>query len=116
MDPFGFFFIAAGLLSVAAGTFGWEWFLSHRKARFFVSIFGRTGARIFYVIVGAGFVVFGVMFLPGYIKDNPRRKARFQHTNVPVLVYSECQLRGIEFNAASQGLRSRISCSRWKEA
>jgi drug/metabolite transporter superfamily protein YnfA len=46
-------FVAAGLFAVAGGVFDWDWFMESRKARFFVTIFGRTSVRIFYVLLGA---------------------------------------------------------------
>lgn len=69
MNWFGLFFIAAGLFSVAGAVYDWDWFMNHRKARFFVAIFGRTGARIWYALLGAGLAVAGVLFLMGMIAE-----------------------------------------------
>ncbi len=64
MEKFYFFFIfGAGLFSIVASIFNWDWFFENRKARLFVSLFGRTGARVFYIILGL-FVValsFGIL-------------------------------------------------------
>ena len=46
------FLLFAGLFSTAGGVLNWEWFFAHRKAVFFIQLFGRTGARAFYVILG----------------------------------------------------------------
>jgi len=69
MNWFGLFFIAAGLFSLAGAVCDWEWFMTHRKARFFVSVFGRTGARIWYALFGIGLAVLGVLFLLGIIAE-----------------------------------------------
>ncbi|MBL8797815.1 MAG: immunity 17 family protein [Planctomycetia bacterium] len=69
MNWYGLLFVAIGLFSATAAACDWEWFMTHYKARFFVSIFGRTGARIFYVLIGLGFVVLGVLFMLGIIAD-----------------------------------------------
>jgi small neutral amino acid transporter SnatA (MarC family) len=42
----------AGLFSIVASILNWDWFFNHRRARIFLKMFGRTGARIFYTILG----------------------------------------------------------------
>lgn len=69
MHWFGLFFIAAGLFSLCGAVCDWEWFMTHRKASFFVSVFGRIGARIFYALFGAGLAILGVLFLTGVIAE-----------------------------------------------
>ena len=49
----------AGTFTIVAAIADWEWFFSHPKARFFVDRFGRSGARVFYVILGLMLVVLG---------------------------------------------------------
>ena len=51
------FFILIGLFSIAAGILNWDWFMENSRARFFVRIFGRSGARIFYVALGVFIIV-----------------------------------------------------------
>ncbi len=70
MNPWGLFFIAAGLFSAAGGMFDWEWFMNHRKAQFMSTILSRTGARIFYVIVGAALAILGTMMAAGLVRDS----------------------------------------------
>ena len=53
--------VAAGSFSVAGAVLDWSFFMNSRKAAVFVSLFGRNGARIFYVVLGAALVVFGVV-------------------------------------------------------
>jgi len=53
------FMILGGGFVVLGGAMDWDWFMNHRRARLFVSLFGRQGTRVFYVILGA------VLFLAG---------------------------------------------------
>lgn len=70
MNPLGLAIIAAGLFTAIAGVGNWDWFMNHPKARFMCSIFGREGARVFYIIIGIAFVVLGVLFAIGMIQDS----------------------------------------------
>ena len=42
-----------GLFCLICGIFNFEWFFRTRKAQRFVNLIGRTGARIFYIVLGA---------------------------------------------------------------
>jgi hypothetical protein len=70
MNPLGLVVVAAGLFSIIAGAMDWDWFMNHPKARLVCGICGRGGARIFYVVLGAAFVVLGVLFATGVIADH----------------------------------------------
>lgn len=70
MNPIGLGFIAAGLFAAIAGVGNWDWFMNHPKARFMCSVFGRSGARIFYVVIGIAFIVLGALFAAGVIQDS----------------------------------------------
>ncbi|EAZ92987.1 immunity 17 family protein [Crocosphaera chwakensis] len=59
----GFFLILAGLFSLCGAIFNWNWYMNHRKARFIVKILGRAGARIFYGVLGLGFIILGSLLL-----------------------------------------------------
>ncbi|MHC5054880.1 MAG: immunity 17 family protein [Planctomycetota bacterium] len=59
--------VAGGVFSIAGAVFNWEWFMTARKARFIVAIAGRTGARIFYGVLGVALVVIGALALTGFI-------------------------------------------------
>ena len=48
----GLFAILAGLFTIFCAAKDFDWFMNHHKARFFVNIFGRDGARVFYGILG----------------------------------------------------------------
>jgi len=43
----------SGLFIIAAALLDWDWFFNHWRAALFVRLFGRNGARIFYVVLGA---------------------------------------------------------------
>ena len=47
-----FLIIACGLFSLVCAVMNWDWFMNHRKAKFMISLLGRTGARIFYSVLG----------------------------------------------------------------
>ncbi len=44
--------VFAGLFSIAGAILDWEWFMTSRRAAMFVRLLGRTGARIFYALLG----------------------------------------------------------------
>ena len=67
MNFTGLLLILAGLFSVAGASFDWEWFMNHRKARLFTKLLGRTGARIFYGLLGFVIAVLGVFTMFGII-------------------------------------------------
>lgn len=49
----------AGTFTIVAAMADWEWFFTHPKAKFFVDRFGRSGARVFYGILGLTLVALG---------------------------------------------------------
>lgn len=63
----GLFIAAAGIFSITAVLGNWDWFMNHRKARFFIAILGRTGTRIFYGILGTLLLVLGTLVSLGII-------------------------------------------------
>lgn len=63
----GFIVILCGLFSAAGGLFGWEWFLNNRKARLWVNLLGRNGARGFYVVLGVALAGFGSALVVGLL-------------------------------------------------
>ncbi len=69
MNPIGLFLVAAGIFSICGAAFDWDWFINSRKARFFVAMFGRTGARLFYAFLGAVITVIGVLITTGVIES-----------------------------------------------
>lgn len=56
----GVIIILCGIFSICGSVFNWDWYFNNRKARGVVSLFGRTGARIFYVILGLIIIAMGI--------------------------------------------------------
>ena len=68
MNGTGIVFILVGIFSLAGAGFNWDWFMEHRKARFFTKILGgRERARIFYLVLGVAFLIFGTLGIIGII-------------------------------------------------
>jgi hypothetical protein len=59
----GVLVMGAGAFSILGGVMNWDWYMNNRRARLITAIVGRTGARIFYVALGAAFMVGGVLFM-----------------------------------------------------
>jgi hypothetical protein len=70
----GLLVVACGAFTVCGAANDWEWFMNHHKARLWLAMFGRTGTRIFYGILGSVLVVMGVLIALGLIKNEPRRQ------------------------------------------
>lgn len=51
------FALAAGLFTLVSAILDWNWFFESQKAKFFVDLFGRNGARLFYGVLGIFIVV-----------------------------------------------------------
>lgn len=48
--------LAVGIFSLCGAIYDWDFFMNDYKAQFFVKLFGRNGARIFYGALG-GFII-----------------------------------------------------------
>ena len=59
--------VIAGLFCCVCAGLNFDFFMNHRKAYFIVKIFGRSGARIFYVLIGLAFIAVGIGFYTGAI-------------------------------------------------
>ena len=59
----GLFLLLAGAFSVCGGVFDWSFFMENRRARLFVFLFTRNGARVFYGILGGVLGGVGFAFL-----------------------------------------------------
>ncbi len=73
MNLFAILFLFGGLFSIAGAAADWDWFMNHRKAQFFVSLFGRNGARVFYMLLGLVLACLGAAGLLGFIDMELRR-------------------------------------------
>ncbi len=67
MNPVGLLFVAGGAFSIVGAACDWDWFMNARKARLFVKLFSRNGARVFYGILGTALVVLGVLGATGVV-------------------------------------------------
>jgi len=58
-------FIVVGFYSIAGAALNWEWFMGDPKAKVFARLFGRTGTRVFYILLGVSALIFGFFGLFG---------------------------------------------------
>lgn len=65
----GWVLVICGVFSICGAVLNWDWFMNNRRARFFVSIFGRNGARMFYGLLGSALVVVGFLLALGVIES-----------------------------------------------
>jgi immunity protein 17 of polymorphic toxin system len=56
----GLLIIAVGLFTFGGGFYQWPFFMNNRRARFVATILSRTGARVFYMLLGSVIAVLGV--------------------------------------------------------
>ena len=59
------FAIVAGFYAIAGAGLNWKWFMEHPKAQVFVRLFGRTGTRVFYILLGISVIILGVFGIFG---------------------------------------------------
>lgn len=69
MNPQGLLFVGIGLFSLCGAICDWDWFINSRKARLFVAIFGRGGARVFYAVLGTAIATYGALSSMGIIPN-----------------------------------------------
>ena len=55
--------VTGGLFSIFCAVRDYDWFMINSKAWVFVKLFGRNGARAFYVILGVFLVIAALFFL-----------------------------------------------------
>jgi hypothetical protein len=63
----GVFLVAAGVFTICAAAYDWEFFMGHPKAWLFVRILGRNGARVFYAALGGLLLFFGALMAFGVL-------------------------------------------------
>ena len=61
MEPAALFAFLCGAFVIAAAACDWDWFFNNWRARFFVTLFGRDGARIIYALLGVFLFVLAAM-------------------------------------------------------
>ena len=59
----GWALVAGGALAVGGAVLNVDAFMNSPKAEPFVNAFGRTGARVFYVVLGLGVMALGGMIV-----------------------------------------------------
>jgi hypothetical protein len=69
----GWVIAACGAFAICGAFFNWEWFMDNDKTVIVVNLFGRTGARIFYGVLGIALVVMGVLMALGIIQEASSR-------------------------------------------
>ena len=72
MNPVGLILIAGGVFAVLGAALDWDFFMESRKARLFVGMFGRNGARAFYGVLGTGLAIFGLLGTMGIVEMSNR--------------------------------------------
>ena len=68
MNPVVWLFIGGGAFAMLGAVCDWDWFMNNRKARFFVKVFGRNGARVFYALLGLALIVIGMVGVLGIVE------------------------------------------------
>ena len=59
----GIIVILIGIYCILAAIFNWNWFFNNSRARGISKMLKRTGARIFYAVLGILFAGFGIAVL-----------------------------------------------------
>ena len=49
--------ICGGIFSIVCAAMNFDWFMNNSRAWIFVKLFGREGARVFYVLLGLFLIV-----------------------------------------------------------
>jgi len=52
----------AGAFCICAAIWNWDFFFSNYRTKPFSRLFGRNGARIFYIVLGVFFWIIGIFF------------------------------------------------------
>lgn len=68
MVYFLYFMMAVGLFMIYSSIVNLEWFFKQRRAQTMIKLMGRTGARIFYSLMGLMFALFSGLALAGRIQ------------------------------------------------
>ena len=60
---YGIVILLAGLFSIVCAAFDFDWFMNNSRAKFFIKIFKRSGARVFYIVLGIVLCIMGVAII-----------------------------------------------------
>jgi hypothetical protein len=72
--------IVLGGVCLAAAIFNWPWSYELHKTRFLERLFGRTGARIFFALLGLGLIALGIAIALGFAPNASNRLAALSST------------------------------------
>jgi hypothetical protein len=61
MENEGMIIIFGGIFTIICAAADFNWFMNNHKARLFVNLFGRDGARLFYILLGGVLITLGFM-------------------------------------------------------
>ena len=61
MNALSLMIIVSGVLAIFCAFMDYDWFFNHSKAKPFVALFGRSGTRMFYIILGIAVIILGLM-------------------------------------------------------
>jgi hypothetical protein len=64
---FGVFLILIGIFVLAAIGFQWDWFLRIFRVEGVFELLGKTGATVFYIVLGLGAWTLGILMLFGIV-------------------------------------------------
>ena len=64
----GLLSVLVGVFTIAAICLRWDWIMNHYKVRDVFQILGNTGATVFYVVLGLGFVIMGILMVMGILQ------------------------------------------------
>ena len=60
---FGIFATILGIATYLCAENDYDWFMNSNKAKFFVNLLGRDGARLFYKILGVFITILGILLV-----------------------------------------------------
>lgn len=60
--------IFVGLFSLISSLKNWDFFMNNHKAQFWIKLFGRKGARIFYSVIGLILIIIGISLITIFAK------------------------------------------------
>jgi hypothetical protein len=63
----GVSFAGLGILLMVLAVLDWDYLMNHPKARPVTALVGRTGARVFYALIGLVIVAAGIAIATGLI-------------------------------------------------
>ena len=60
---YGIVILLAGIFSIVCAVFDFNWFINNHRAKVFVKLFKRNGARVFYIILGIVLCILGIVII-----------------------------------------------------